>query len=154
MASKWVLLTDKDRENILEGISIGGATYKKIEALDKRIKVSSAKGKGRNLQMWVCEQISKLLNIPFVQSDDSSLIASRPMGQHGLDCILRGEALKRFPYSIECKNSEQLDLVGTINQAKANEAKGTHWLIVHKRKALAKPIVIMEWDTFIGALSK
>lgn len=152
MASKWILLTDADRENIKFHCKVGSPLYKKMEKAEKRIKISSAKGKGRNLQQWLCEEISKLTGIPYTPGDDQSLIASRPMGQHGLDVILRGEALKAFPYSVECKSSEQLELVETIEQAKANEYKGTHWLILHKRKAIAKPIVIMEWNTFKGVL--
>lgn len=152
MASKWILLTDKDREAIAKFLDPSSATYKKIMQAEKRIKVSSAKGKGRNLQYWICEQISKFTGIPYKQSDDQCLIHSREMGQHGQDIILRGDALKLFPYSVESKSSEQFDLVGTIEQARANTYAGTNWLIVHKRKALAKPIVIMEWETFMEAL--
>jgi len=152
MASKWVLLTDKDQEAIEWYCPAGSPLHKKILQAKKRIKVSSAKGKGRNLQYWICEQISKFTGIPYKQSDDQCLIHSREMGQHGQDIILRGDALKLFPYSVESKSSEQLDLVGTIEQAKANTYAGTNWLIVHKRKALAEPIVIMEWETFMEAL--
>ena len=69
----------------------------------KRIKISSAKAKGRNLQKWVCGKISKLLNIPWGKDE---LIASREMGQSGTDVRLIGEALEKFPYSVECKWQE------------------------------------------------
>jgi hypothetical protein len=144
MPNKWVNLTDADREEIKSCVS-SASLKKKME--HKKITVASAKGKGRNLQHWVCERISSITGIPCGQDDDS-LIKSREMGQHGTDVILRGEAQKAFPFSIECKNSEQLSIVDTIEQVKANKKEGTDWLIIHKRKALSNPIVIIDWDTF------
>jgi len=124
------------------------ALIKKMNAVDKTISVSSRKGKGRNLQYWLCDKISKLINIKWVQADDSCLIHSREMGQHGTDIVLRRKALKKFPFSIECKSTETLSLIKTIQQAEANTAAGTDMLIVHKCKALKSPIVIVFWDTF------
>jgi hypothetical protein len=142
MSSQWVNLTNKDRELISKKVP---ELAKKME--HKKITIASAKGKGRNLQHWVCKRISKMIGIPTSQGDDS-LIKSREMGQAGTDVILREEAQKLFPFSIECKNSEQLSIVDTINQVKANKKENTYWLIVHKRKALSNPIVILDWDTF------
>ena len=112
------------------------------------IKIRSAKNKGMRLQKWVCSKISKLIGIGYNQQDDLCLIHSRESGLSGVDIILRGNALKTFPYSIECKSSEQLNLLKTIQQAKSNRIEGTDWLIVYKRKAFKKPIVIMDWYTF------
>lgn len=114
----------------------------------KKIKVSSAKGKGRNLQKLICEKISKITGFPYNQQDDDCLIHSREMGQAGVDIILRGAAKIMFPFAIECKSTEQLNLVETIKQAKNNTEKGIDWLIVHKRKAIKNPVVIMNWNTF------
>ena len=112
------------------------------------IKVASRKAKGRNLQKWVCSKIAKILDMKFDQQDDQCLIHSREMGQQGVDIILRGDTIKKFPFSIECKSSEQLNLIGTVKQAKSNQVDGTDWLIVYKKKAFKKPIVIMDWDAF------
>jgi hypothetical protein len=149
MPSKWINLTDDERKQIKEKIP---SLAKKME--HKKISVSSAKAKGRNLQHWVCERISKILNLPYAQADDQCLIHSREMGISGLDIVLRGEAFKAFPFSIECKSSEQLNLVDTIEQASANCIKNTDWLIVHRRKAIPNPIVIMSWETFERIWSK
>jgi hypothetical protein len=143
MPSVWVNLTDADRKAIAEKIP---SLAKKME--HKKIKVSSAKGKGRNLQYWVCERIADITGIPWVQSDDNCEIHSREIGLHGQDIVLRGEAAKKFPFSIECKSSEQLNLVETIAQASSNNIPGREWLIVHKRKAIPNPIVVMDWKTF------
>ena len=120
----------------------------KWKVCDMSIKIRSAKDKGMRLQKWVCQKIAKILGIEYNSQDDQCLIHSRTCGLSGVDIILRGEAIKRFPYSIECKSSEKLNLLGTIRQAKSNQVDGTDWLIVYKRKAFKKPIVIMDWDAF------
>jgi hypothetical protein len=124
------------------------ALIKKIERAGERIKVRSAKAKGMGFQKWICEQISELLNIPFISGDDESLIASRNSGVNGVDIILRGEAKKRFPFSIEAKNCENLGIMDAVEQAQSNQAEGTDWMVVHKRKALKGAIVILSWHSF------
>ncbi len=159
MATKYIPLSTEERAVLQQALSFcAGAPEwdrlaKKLAKADQRIKISSAKGKGRGLQYWVCERISEITGIPYVQADDTCEIHSREMGQHGLDIVLRGEARKRFEFSVECKNQESLDLVGTVEQAMANEEKGRPWLIVHRRKALPKEIAIMEWKTLQELLS-
>jgi hypothetical protein len=124
--------------------------YKKFAGSLKTIKVASRKAKGRNLQYEVCEKIAETFYISYEQSDDSCLIHSREMGQHGLDIVLRGEAAERFPFSIECKNSESFNFVETIEQVKANIKKDTHWLIVHKRKTIPNLIAILDFEVLLG----
>ena len=68
------------------------------------------------------------------------------MGLNGKDIILRGHIAKEFPYDIECKCCEQLDISNWIKQAKSN-SKG-NWLVVFKKKEIGEPIVLMDWDTF------
>jgi len=125
-----------------------------VEQLKKRvlralnpIKISSRKGKARNLQMFICKEIADMLGINFNQQDDQCLIHSREMGQSGADIIVRGEAKKLFPFAIECKSSETLQLTEAIDQAKSN-AKDDPWMVIHKRKVLKSPIVIIGWETF------
>lgn len=155
MSNKTITLTEDELSEILKMIINGHYTkqpklYNKLDrALHKKpIKISSRKAKGRNLQHFVCERISKLTRINYKQSDDSCEIHSREMGQHGTDIILRGKALQSFPFSIECKNSETFNLAPTIEQAKENQNKDTDWMIVHKRKGWKNPIVIIDWDCF------
>lgn len=78
------------------------------------MKTSSAKAKGRRFQQWVAQQIGLVLDIPVEKDGD---IESRPMGQSGSDIILRGEARKRFPYGVECKNVESLSIWAALKQA-------------------------------------
>jgi hypothetical protein len=157
MANRWVCLTDQEINSIKDFVGSMGAkgdhpalsnALKKMEKSQKRIAISSAKDKGRMLQKWVCEKISKLTGIPYNQQDDNCLIHGREMGQAGVDVVLRGKARRMFPFDIECKSTEQLSLISTIHQAQQNTAEDRHWMIVHKCKALPIPIAIMSWETF------
>lgn len=122
---------------------------KKIERAGKQIAVQSGKGKGRNLQQKVCRDISEAIGIPYDQQDDECLIHSREMGQSGVDVILRGKAKELFPFSIECKSAEQFNLNAAREQAQANQAEVTNWMIAHKRKVWGSPVVILDWNVFI-----
>lgn len=153
MANKWVNLTDAERGFILNAIAPGAnpaarSLQKKMMDAGKRIAISSAKGKGRALQQWVCARIADMLGLPFDNQDDQCLIHSREMGQAGVDVILRGEAFTRFPYDVECKSTEGFSLVATVKQAEANTKAGRDWLIVHKSKALSEPVVLMRFGAF------
>ena len=64
-----------------------------------RISVKSAKAKARRLQDWTAKRISEITGIPVEKDGD---VEPRQMGQAGVDVILRGEALKLVPFSIEC----------------------------------------------------
>ena len=153
-----ITLSKQEIEYILSHIHISINEYTKkskgiklvdkLKKLLKPIKRRSAKDKGRNLQKWVCERIAELFNIEYNQQDDNCVIHSREMGQFGVDIIIRDYLRNYFPFSIECKSSEQLNLIETIQQAKKNTKKDEHWIIVYKRKAIKNPIVIMDWDCF------
>jgi len=116
----------------------------------KRITTASAKAKGRNLQQYICQKISDLLNIPWGKD---ALIASREMGQSGVDVRLIGEALRRFPFSVECKAQETWSVPAWVEQAKGNQIAGTDWLLVMKKNHM-KPIVAMDADRFFELLEK
>jgi hypothetical protein len=148
MAAKYVNLTDAERAELIKLLPASSKLRAKLERAGKRIKVQSAKGKGMNFQREICQKISDLIGIPYLRGNDDSLIESRGGGQHGVDIILRGEAKKRFPFSIEVKNQENMNLVETIKQAQENQVDGTTWLVVHRRKALPMDLVIMAWESF------
>lgn len=159
MSKKWVTVDEKDLELIRNyaeaGIEAGwkeavdlSKLFIRLSKTQKKITVASAKAKGRNLQQWVCKRISAITGLPYDQQDDGCDIHSREMGQAGTDIVLRGEALKRFPFSVECKASESLNLKETVEQVKHNTYKGTDWIIVHNKKAIPDTLVIMSWDTF------
>ena len=158
MASKWTSLSPAEIQIIRH--YLGDTVYsdftladvqkldRKLARLQKTIKTASAKGKGRELQKWAAQKISELLGIPFDQQDDESLIRYREMGQPGTDVVLRAEAAQRFPYSVECKSVESLNLRDTVEQARANTRPGTDWLVVHRSKRLPVVLAILDWDAF------
>lgn len=113
-----------------------------------RIKVSSAKAKGRNLQKWVCEKISQLTGYP---TGKDQPIESRPMGQSGTDVRMERCVKKLFPYSVECKAQESWSIPKWIKQAQQNKEKGTDWLLVCKRSR-ENPIIIMDAEVFFELL--
>lgn len=113
------------------------------------IKPSSAKDKGRRLQQMVCAKISDLIGLPWGQDQP---IESRPMGQSGTDVRLDSEAIKLFPFSVECKWQENWSVPSWIEQAQANQIPGTHWMVVAKRRN-KDPVVIISLDVFFKLLS-
>jgi hypothetical protein len=122
---------------------------KKFERAETKIKVSSAKGKGRGLQYWVCDRIAKMFGLEFIQSDDNCLVHSREMGQHGTDIVLRGKVFDDFPFDIECKSCESLSIPEWVRQARANKKENRDWLLVFKKQTIGhEPLVLMEWETF------
>jgi len=153
MASKFINLTDVNRAEILAKCT-SKTLRSKMNTANTRIKPRSAKNKGIFLQKWVCEQLSSLLEVPFDNQDEQCEIHSREMGLSGNDIILRGSAYKRFPYDVECKNTESFSVGAVIEQAKANTKEGRDFLIVHKSKRIGNPIVVLTWEAFAKLFRK
>ena len=105
------------------------------------MKTSSAKAKGRNLQKWV---VSKL--IEHLQLDEEDL-ESRPMGSSGEDIIMGKLSRQRFPYSVECKNQEKVNVWEAYAQAEQN-CKGYEPVVVIKRNR-QKPLVLVDAEHFV-----
>ena len=78
------------------------------------MKTSSAKAKGRRFQQWVRDQLIEHLD---VHPED---IESRSMGAGGEDLIMARAAREKFPYSIECKNQEKVNVWQAYAQAEDN----------------------------------
>lgn len=116
----------------------------------KRISVSAAKSKGRNLQKLVCQMVSDLTGIPWGVDE---LISSRPMGQSGVDVALIGKARKLCPLSIEAKRQESFSIPAWVRQAQENQLPETAWVLVAKRSR-EKPIAILDLDEFFNLLSQ
>ena len=107
-----------------------------------KIKTSSAKAKGRNLQKKVAEMISKVTCIPAGKDLD---IESRGMGQTGRDVILRGRAKELFCFhGIECKACESLNIWAALKQA---EEHGGKPILFFKRNR-SETYVAMKADDF------
>lgn len=124
------------------------ALSKKLRRSMETIKPRSAKNKGLSFQKRIASFIGGLIGIDASQDDDS-LIQSRLSGQNGTDIILRGEAKDRFPFSVECKNCDRINLPEWVEQARQNSGKGSPWLLfIHSRPAGQEDLVVMESETF------
>ena len=105
------------------------------------MNTSSSKAKGRRLQKWVREQLIEKLKI---HEED---IESRSMGAGGEDLIMARAARKKFPYSVECKNQEKVNLWEAYNQACDNS--GNYEPIVVLKRNNVKPLVLVDADYFV-----
>tara|TARA_Y100001970_G_scaffold158046_1_gene193342 strand:- start:1025 stop:1366 length:342 start_codon:yes stop_codon:yes gene_type:complete len=110
------------------------------------MKTQSAKAKGRKLQQWVRDQIIEQLE---VHPED---IESRSMGAGGEDLIMARAARERFPFSVECKNVEKLNVWEAYEQAKSNS--NDYEPIVIMKKNQKKPLVVVDADFFISLFKR
>ena len=105
------------------------------------MKTQSAKAKGRKLQQWFRDRLIDVLEI---HEED---IESRSMGAGGEDLIMARAARKKFPYSVECKNQEKVNLWEAYNQACDNS--GNYEPIVVLKRNNQKPLVLIDAEYFM-----
>ncbi|SVB16739.1 uncharacterized protein METZ01_LOCUS169593 [marine metagenome] len=105
------------------------------------MRTSSAKAKGRRLQQWMRDQLIEKLE---VHPED---IESRSMGAGGEDLIMARAARQKFPYSIECKNQEKLNIWDAYNQSQENS--GDYEPIVVLKRNNTKPLVLVDAEYFV-----
>tara|TARA_Y100001935_G_C17246508_1_gene478627 strand:+ start:509 stop:892 length:384 start_codon:yes stop_codon:yes gene_type:complete len=105
------------------------------------MKTQSAKAKGRRLQQWFRELLIDKLGI---HKED---IESRSMGAGGEDLIMSRSARDKFPYSIECKNQEKINIWESYKQASEN-SKNYEPVVVMKRNK-HKPLVLVDAKYFV-----
>ena len=105
------------------------------------VKPQSAKAKGRRLQQWFRDLLINKLDI---HPDD---VESRSMGAGGEDLIMARAARKKFPYSIECKNQEKINIWKSYFQAQEN-SKDYEPIVVIKRNN-HKPLLLVDAEHFI-----
>ena len=108
------------------------------------MKTSSAKAKGRRLQQKFRELLIEKLDI---HPED---IESRSMGAGGEDLIMARAAREKFPYSIECKNQESLNIWKAWEQANGN--KGLYEPLVVIKKNGVRPLVVLDAENFLDMI--
>ena len=106
------------------------------------MKTQSAKAKGRRLQQWVRDLLIEKLD---VHPED---VESRAMGAGGEDLIMARAAREKFPYSVECKNQEKVNVWESYSQAVEN-SKDYEPVVVIKRNN-HKPLVVVDAEYFVG----
>ena len=105
------------------------------------MKTPSAKAKGRRLQQWFRDLLIEKLNI---HPED---IESRSMGAGGEDLIMARAAREKFPYSVECKNQEKINLWESYNQAQQNSKN--HEPVVILKRNNSKPLILVDAEYFV-----
>ena len=109
------------------------------------MKTSSAKAKGRRFQQWVRDQLIEQLDI---HPED---IESRSMGAGGEDLIMARAARSKFPYSIECKNQEKLNIWESLKQAEENSGDYPPILVFKRNRS--KTYVTLELEDFLKLIN-
>ena len=109
--------------------------------MKKRMRPQSAKAKGRRLQQQFRDLLIEELGI---HPED---IESRSMGAGGEDLIMARAAREKFPYSIECKNVEKLNVWEAYKQAEEN-SKNYEPVVVMKKNN-HKTLVVIDAEHFV-----
>lgn len=111
------------------------------------MRPSSCKAKGRRLQQEVRDDLRRE-GAPYgLEPDD---IESTAMGQSGVDVILSPAAKRIFPFDVEAKNVEKLNVVGVFKKhlAKYKDTPRLK-LLIHSRNH-TETMVTMRWSDFLG----
>jgi len=110
------------------------------------MRPQSAKAKGRRLQQQFRQLLIETLGI---HPED---IENRSMGAGGEDLIMARAAREKFPYSIECKNQESVNIWKSYEQAQENS--GNYEPIVVLKRNNTKPLVLVDADYFVKLHNK
>ena len=110
------------------------------------MKTSSAKAKGRKLQQKFMQLLIEKLDI------DPEDIESRSMGAGGEDLIMSKAARTKFPFSIECKNQEKMNIWSAWEQAINN--RGIYEPLVVIKKNGVRPLVVLDAENFLDMIKE
>jgi len=112
------------------------------------MKARSAKSKGKRAQNMIREMI--LGHFPDLHPDD---VVSTLMGDSGTDIKLSHAARQKFPYSVEAKNQEKLNVWASLEQAENNTKEGTYPVLFFKRNR-SKMYVAMDAEHFFELIKR
>ena len=111
------------------------------------MKPRTAKNKGKRLQNKVRDII--LEKFDKLEPDD---VRSITMGDSGEDILLSPAARRLFPFSVECKNQEKLNIWEALDQAEGNSGKHTP-LVIFKRNR-SKTYAVLEFKELLKLLNE
>ena len=111
------------------------------------MKPRSAKNKGKRLQNKLRDLILEKFDI--LEPDD---VRSITMGDSGEDILLSPAARRLFPFSVECKNQEKLNIWGALEQAEDNS--GNHTPLVIFKRNRSKTYAVLEFDKLLELLNE
>lgn len=113
------------------------------------MKTSSAKQKGRKFQQYIRDLVRSTFEL------EDADVESRSMGAGGEDVMLSPKARSHFPYSVECKCVEKLNVWGAYDQAVENCKGYEPILFMRKNRRSALAVVSAEhYFELLGRLDK
>ena len=112
------------------------------------MKARSAKNKGKRLQNKVRDLILEKFNKQ-LEPDD---VRSITMGDSGEDILLSPAARRLFPFSVECKNQEKLNIWSALEQAEDNS--NNHIPLVVFKRNRTKTYAVLEFDSLLKLLNE
>ena len=111
------------------------------------MKSRSAKNKGKRLQ----NNVRDLILEKFTQLEEDD-VRSITMGDSGEDILLSPAARKLFPFSVECKNQEKLNIWSSLEQTETNAGKHTPLLIFKRNRS--KTYAVLQLDDLMEMLDE
>ncbi len=111
------------------------------------MKPRSAKNKGKRLQNKVRDLILEKFNT--LEPDD---VRSITMGDSGEDILLSPAARRKFPFSVECKNQEKLNIWSSLEQAETNSGKHIPLLVFKRNRT--KTYAVLEFDKLLELIDE
>ena len=111
------------------------------------MKPRSAKNKGKRLQ----NKVRDLIIEKFTQLEPDD-VRSITMGDSGEDILLSPAARRLFPFSVECKNQEKLNIWSSLEQAEGNS--GNHPPLVIFKRNRTKTYAVLEFDELLKLLNE
>ena len=112
------------------------------------MKPQSAKAKGRTLQKVVRNAILEA----FTDLTDRD-VRSTSMGASGVDVLLSEVAIRRFPYSVECKSRARMAIYDLWMDTLDNVAPDTNPLLVVKMNH-QPPLAVVSLEHFMALVKE
>lgn len=113
------------------------------------MKSRSAKNKGLRLQNKVKEMILSIFSS--LHPDD---VKPAIMGESGEDIHLSPAARNKIPFSIECKNTEKLQMWKALEQAEYNANKNNSTALVVFKRNRSKIYCTLEFEVLLKLLNE
>lgn len=121
-----------------------------IKVIKKRMSTAACKAKGRRLQQETRDSILTTFADLLVEDD----VRSTSMGSSGEDVQLSPRAREVFPFSVECKNTEKINIWSAIEQGSINAMKKKSNFLVIFRRNHAKANAVLEFSVLMQLLKE
>jgi len=112
------------------------------------MKPASCKAKGRALQNLVSDIIRNLFNL------SKHDVKPAVMGESGMDIKLSEKARHIFPFAIECKNTEKINVYEFWHQATGNAIKESLLPMLILKKNREQPLMVIDAEYGLMMISE